>query len=299
MRAQPQPRYARLLAECSPWSLLAANPMMDDVRRNLVRLWLPAQNRQAPIAIGVTTLVIYLFFVGMVLRYASDIPPIVLMYVLLGLVHVVQPLLLHGVIAGEREKRSLDMLLVAPVTVPQIVIAKLLRSVGIFISAFVALTVPAIIVALVQLGRPGPSFGFGDQPPSPFLILVLSSVVIAGSAFLSAAITVLISSMCKSLSSALMTNIAVHFLLLVVYPVFTGIIYSIFVSVLWSGLEQASLWYSIISANPFVTLTYLASGKASDWLIMVLLVVGHLGFWVVLGLLCTFFAMIRLDRERS
>lgn len=274
--------------------------MMGEVRNSLKRLWGIGGGKSMPIAIGLTTLVTYLFFVGMVIRYANEVPPIVLLFVLLGVLMVIQPILLHGVIAGEREKRSLDMLLVAPVTTPQIVIAKLFRAFGIFATAFTALVVPTLIVLLVQsFARPG-QFGLDSNSLPNSVVFAFSIVIIVAAAYANAAITILISTLSKSLASSMMANVGVHFFVLVIVPGFLTILSSGLVVMLAVPSSQNYL-VPAIALNPFVTLAYLANAGSSPGaqFLPVYIAIIHSLIWTVVGFIALFAAMLRLEKERT
>lgn len=83
----------------------------------------------------------YVGIVMLVIDMKGDLPPIALIVFQTVLFCFFGPAMLHGSIAGERERRSWDLLLVAPISKAQIVAGK-------FMGAMVALGLGALAMAL-------------------------------------------------------------------------------------------------------------------------------------------------------
>lgn len=112
------------LHESTTETLITGNPMMAEVGRNLKKMAgynLPAPARKA----GLYTLgAIYAFCLVLIILYrGGPIADVAIYLQTLGFCLIV-PSVTHNAIVGERERRSWDMLLVAPVTPMQIVVAK-------------------------------------------------------------------------------------------------------------------------------------------------------------------------------
>ena len=104
--------------------LFSGNPMMAEVGRNLRKIsgfHLAAPARKAS---TISAGVIYTFFLILVAKFHGD--PLVDIVIILQTVAfcLIVPSITHNAIVGERERRSWDMLLVAPITPLQIVVAK-------------------------------------------------------------------------------------------------------------------------------------------------------------------------------
>ena len=89
-------------------------------------------------------LLCYIGLVMLVVNLRGDLPPVALIIFQTILFCFFGPAMLHGAIAGERERRSWDLLLVAPITKAQIVAGK-------FMGAMVALGIGAAAMALPTL----------------------------------------------------------------------------------------------------------------------------------------------------
>src|SRR5580700_7679125 len=106
----------------SAWTeLVAKNPMLIEVSRYRRKLF--SFSRSNPIGgmiVGVVA-VTYVGIVSMIVSFRADISPFVLIYIQTAIFLLIAPILLHSAVAGERERRSWDLLLAAPITKAQIV----------------------------------------------------------------------------------------------------------------------------------------------------------------------------------
>jgi ABC-type transport system involved in multi-copper enzyme maturation permease subunit len=187
----------------SLWShLVTENPMMIETKRfarkffgaNFLSNWIVV------LIIGSLLLTIY----GMI--YENELHYLGASSFALFLVTILVPILLHGAIAGERERRSWDMLLVAPVTKEQIVIGKFL-GVALGIGAIVATLAVAIFVS--------------DFPSGDRMLTGIIMVLIVGSfAYAVAGITMFVSSRSKRSMTALGVVYGCLFMLLLGIPMF-------------------------------------------------------------------------------
>jgi ABC-type Na+ efflux pump permease subunit len=102
--------------------LFLDNPMMVEIKRFLRRFLGPRPGAQQAVAIAL----IIIAYVGLLALFASvrEIQPETVIYVQLVLYCILLPAMLQGSVAGEREKRTWETLLAAPVTKAQIVVAK-------------------------------------------------------------------------------------------------------------------------------------------------------------------------------
>lgn len=128
--------------------LVTDNPMMAEISRFKSR-YLSVKGSSAAVNGGVGILIFcFVLFTVICVYYRGDIPPIPLLSLYLFFAVLVIPLILHGAIAGERERRSWDMLMVAPITPAQIVIGKFA---GAFVGMLVTLAIflfPIFILAV-------------------------------------------------------------------------------------------------------------------------------------------------------
>lgn len=163
---------------------------------------------------------VYAFLVGLIIRYPQSIEPIAMFYILLVLVVIIMPAMMHGAIAGDRERRSLDLLLTAPVTPGQIVIGKLARGFGILLAVWLAIGIPTIIIEIMQqLNKANyyyyDSFGIAGFVRAMLLILVTGVFI--------ATLSLWMSSRMKTNASALLATVGALFAFFVLVPIFAGV----------------------------------------------------------------------------
>ncbi len=180
--------------------LVTDNPMMIESKL-FVRKFFGAHAIANVLALGAITLLLGLL-IGMLYVYEVSYkgPAIGALVVLTILV----PILLHASNAGERERRSWEMLLVAPITNAQIVIGKFMGAVNAILIVVAAFSF-AIIVAF---------YPRDDRLlTAPIVILVILSYAIVLGAF-----TVLVSSWSKRSISAISIVYGSLFFLFLAFP---------------------------------------------------------------------------------
>jgi len=197
--------------------LIRNNPMMAEVRMANARFvggrgWSAGQIAAAAICV-----MLYLYFLVMVVQNSGSIEVSYLFLTMLVIMMVILPIALHGVIAGEREKRSLEMLLAAPVTSTQIAMAKLMRAALFVAVVTVAFLIPILTVLVVQSVK-GEINGFPNMGVA-FMAVGMSLVITFFAALTNAAISLAVSAAAKSTSAAMIANIGVHFFLLIFVPI--------------------------------------------------------------------------------
>jgi ABC-type transport system involved in multi-copper enzyme maturation permease subunit len=141
-------------------------------------------------------LVLYALFAISCVYYRGDFDPLMLLALMLILLFFAIPLMLHASISGERERRSWEMLLVAPITHAQIVVGKFMGAFAGMSTAFGLFLIPVLIDALFS-------------PDAKFVTLVLGCLVILAQGASLIAMTLLISSRVKRPLIALAVSIGV------------------------------------------------------------------------------------------
>lgn len=227
--------------------LFLHNPMFVEIQREKNKALAEHNWRGAQLAARILLLAIYLFLLILTLRYVEYVEPFVLMYVMLGLATILIPAGLHGAIAGEREKRALDLLLVAPVTPGQIVVGKFGKTFLSLLMLFIAVGVPALIIELVKQEDAYYAYETIEDGTGGYfraLLLVFVTAVAMG------AMTMWISSKTRSNSGAMLATVGALFVVLIVIPAMGGV-----VSTLSPETSQLMLY-----SNPFVLLYYAYTG---------------------------------------
>lgn len=185
--------------------------------------------------------------------YAAYLAWQFLLLPLLAIVILIPLAVLHSSIAGEREKRSIEVLLVAPLSSAQIVVAKLSKAV---LPVAVSIVTFVPIAAAIELGHIGKPFAF--QPPSAvpvWLTFTLSMLLVVSSAAFSAGVTMFVSSRSRTTAAALIGSLFVLLTWIVGSPILAGAV---------SGFSGTSGMDSVIMlANPFFTLGRLALDRSA------------------------------------
>jgi len=121
-------------------SLVIENPMLIEITRFRRKFFGAGSSAANSVLVALSGL-IFLGLMAVVWSNRDSANPIILVMLQTGIFTLLAPAMLHGSIAGEREKRSWDFLLVAPVTQAQIIFGK-------FMSAAMAIFACAALFAL-------------------------------------------------------------------------------------------------------------------------------------------------------
>lgn len=214
--------------------LIADNPMMIETKL-FMRKFFGAHAIANTLAIGAIAALLCLL-IG--LLYVYEIPytgPAIAALVVLTLAI---PVLLHGAIAGERERRSWEMLMVAPITNAQIVIGKFAG-----VAQAILVITGAFAVAILMAYYPRDD----RLATAPIVIGVALSF-----AFLVAGFTMLISSFSKRSITAISVVYGGMFFMLVVLPAL--------VAASSPRSDEAALYL-----NPFYVVTQINQERKPDY----------------------------------
>jgi len=138
------------------------NPIVLEFRRYVRKFFAPSSSNTVNLVTVILAWVFYGSIFMMAAKNASDVHPSVVFVVELVLMCIVVPAMTHGSIAGEREKRTWDLLLVAPITKAQIVVGKFIAALAVVLFV-VALGVPFLGLSFINkdwLGSATGGFGW-------------------------------------------------------------------------------------------------------------------------------------------
>jgi ABC-type transport system involved in multi-copper enzyme maturation permease subunit len=224
----------------SLWNdLIAHNPMLIEIQR-FRRKYFTFGGSATSSAILALALVCYVGLVMVVLSGKGEIPPIALVIFQTVVLTLLAPSMLYGAIAGERERRSWDLLLVAPISKAQIVAGKFLGAVAALGFASLLCLFPILMAAL--------TYRHTDWPD-----LFLSEVVSLSFALLVCALTLLLSARVRRAFMALGATLGTLAVILVVAPTL--------MVVLTGGREETT--ELLLLLHPFMTLTMIL-GHSQD-----------------------------------
>lgn len=224
--------------------LIVENPMLIEVtrfRRKFLSLNSPMNSLMLSMC-----LIGYLSLMAMMFRLDGDIPPLPIILFQLGVITLITPSLLHNAIAGERERRSWDFLLVAPLTKAQIVVGKFMGALAAQGFVTVLFLLPTIYAAITYRPPIGTSLQID--------ILVLAELISVSFGIFVAALAMLFSARSKRAFTALGTTLGVLSIGIVVGPMFVGILGA-------NGIESQML----LVFHPFVAIFSMQSFASADY----------------------------------
>ena len=132
--------------------LVLKNPMLIEIQRFRRRFLSFSGSNTMNSAVLALCLVCYAGLVLIVLQARGNISPLVIVMFQTGIFTIFAPGMLHGAIAGERERRSWDLLLVAPISKAQIVVGKFIGAMAALGIASVLFLFPILIAAVSYRG---------------------------------------------------------------------------------------------------------------------------------------------------
>lgn len=269
-----------------PWRhLVSDNPLME---RALRAFAIRKNFRNMPASTWIVfslVALIYVVLIGLGVRYADSVEPSLFLYLMLTVLILVGATVLHNALAGEREKRTLDLLLVAPVTAKQIVAAKLVK---VIVPTLVIVVICVIPTIVLQLVRQHLGVDYSTRTVSFWAALTMSVVITLSTVLMVTGSTLYISSLNRTTASALTATLGVLLFWFVIVPIFIGTI----------GVVSQDVSDALATYHPYVALTKAVGGDSNHWSVGLSFICSsllHLGVGVA-GLLLTTW---KLERERK
>ncbi|HEY3782419.1 MAG TPA: ABC transporter permease subunit [Fimbriimonadaceae bacterium] len=218
------------------------NPLLVEARRFWRKFVGASKSKTTNKALIFLLAVIYLSIVGIAFANMNSLTAEHITLFQSFLFCFIVPAVTFGAIAGERERRSWDMLMVAPISKTQIILGKFLSAISVVLAVAVGL-LPIVIIC---------SFGKENYAPHDQLWGVLASETASigfGIAF--AALGIFISSLMNRAFSAQATIYAILFVWMILWPMLVAIIPTL-------GNESNSGEY-LLWTHPFMTAFYVMS----------------------------------------
>ena len=198
--------------------LVTQNPMLIEIHRFRRRfLSFSGSSALNGIVLGLS-IVCYLGLLMLVFSARGAIPPVALVMVQTFIFVLATPSMLYGAIAGEREKRTWDLLLVAPITQGQIVIGKFIGALFALGVGFALFLFPILVTAVeYEMG-----YGSGTRGTN-WWDLFLSELVSFSFIILVATTTLFFSARTRRGFMALGTVLAALAVFLLVIPILSTV----------------------------------------------------------------------------
>jgi ABC-type transport system involved in multi-copper enzyme maturation permease subunit len=202
-------------------TLFTENPMMVEITR-FRRKFLGARGGSLNSVIFAMCAIIYVGIVALVWNYRDAADPLILVFLQTGILTLLAPALLHGAIAGERERRSWDFLLVAPVSHAQIVCGKFMGAAAALLACSAVFLLPiAIGVVFYEPSSWAYNSGF-ERRGSNVWPLIQAELLSVTWGLLVCAMTIFFSARCRRGFIALGTSLAFLVVGLIVWPILIG-----------------------------------------------------------------------------
>lgn len=187
-------------------SLVAENPMLIEVRRYRRRMLGSGRSTGLNVAFLTLGAVCYVGLLMIVGSANGSIPAGVVVIIQTGVFTLAAPAVLNNAIAGEREKRTWDLLLVAPVSKAQIMMGKFAGAMTNLMLGAALFLLPMFICAV-------------SYQRTDYGLLALSELDSLSFAVFACALTLLFSARCRRGFTALGMSLGMLLLGLVVYPI--------------------------------------------------------------------------------
>lgn len=202
--------------------LFIDNPMLIEVKRFNRKFLGASKSRGLNTATQVFAVLLYLLLLGVTIQFRQMFQPSWIIQLQTFLLCFVMISLMHGSIAAEREKRTWDVLMTAPVSAAQVVVGKFMLGVlGALVLAGFFL-IPVLVVLHPGMSLDASSGVVGES----VLQMIIAEVISLSFAFCLAAVTLYISSKVKRAFGAQALMYGLLLIALVVYPMFMGMIFS-------------------------------------------------------------------------
>ncbi|MCW5937768.1 MAG: ABC transporter permease subunit [Fimbriimonadaceae bacterium] len=201
--------------------LFLDNPAMVEAKRPVLQFLRPGK-WSAPYILAIVFVgVAYGALLASAITYLPSFDPAIILVVVPVAAAVGVSVTLHGVLAGEREKRSLETLLAAPVSAAQLVAAKACRAVPPVVLLVLLLPVPALVLAVAKSQS-----GYTVFEGTPSILVFLGTLLIlVATAFMTAGLTMLVSAHTKTTANALLGTLAALFIAYAIVPMtLTGMV---------------------------------------------------------------------------
>jgi len=219
--------------------LLRGNPIMLDYRRVIRRLFGVGKAGKINLAVSTIIALIYGLMLLLAITNHESVDPRSYVLMLGVIFALVIPAASHAAIAGERERRSWDFLLVAPISNAQIIAGKFMSGVGIVL-LLTTLIVPLILIASAS------------YTGSVLVTIGMLIMMVCFGIFLNA-VSIYISSRSRRAFSANLTIYALQFVTMIVLPIIITILSN----------SQADTWAFFL--HPFVVGMALSQEASSSY----------------------------------
>jgi len=199
--------------------VLIDNPVLSETWRPFHRARRGKNWKANSIVTGLLVACVYGALLAGGLQIVDTLEAGVFLMILVVLTPLFVATVLYPSLAAEREKKTIDLLLVAPITPGQIVTAKLARALWPLVGLEITLILPALVFGLVRITRGLPPGNADANFFGGMAVIVLVTIAVA---WFVAGMTLFLSSVNRTTSGALTAVIGGLFVVYGVFPVFAA-----------------------------------------------------------------------------
>ena len=249
-------------------SLIVANPMLAEISRFRKR-FLTFRGGSTAINGGLgVILALFAFFCIFCCYTRGDMQPTPLLFIYLVAEMFAIPFLLHGTIASERERRSWDMLMVAPISHAQIIAGKFIAAVLGILLTFGIFLIPVGISEIFYEG-------------THWTKLLLGIIVVASQACVISALTILISARVKRPMIALAVSLGAVLIIQFIAPSFVALADSFTGRFINESISPFSILAKLSVDRPYDSINSYSSEYASTLATLTFSTLTHLAMNLV------------------
>lgn len=222
--------------------LVSENPMTIEVKRFRRRFFEGSRSKGLNTTILVLALLAYASLLVVVSNMAGSMPPSYIIFVQTGALVLIAPTLMFSAVSGEREKRTWDLLLAAPISHAQIIVGKFIAGLSGLGALFVLFLIPTLFTSLMFDHDTRLDMMTGGKAAAP---VMSNSLAFFNEEFVSVTFAILV--LAASLLFSARCRRSLMSLSVVLVSLFVGLL-------AWPALAFSFDNYS--AANPFLDLTW-------------------------------------------
>jgi ABC-type transport system involved in multi-copper enzyme maturation permease subunit len=191
--------------------LFLQNPMLIEVKRFWRKFFGVSKTNTGNFVVAMIVALAYVLLLVLAVKFRSGPDAGQFLSIETFLFCLIVPSMVHGAIAGERERRTWDLLAVAPISKAQIVIGKFMSAAISILIIAILLLIPALIMDNRDLTKRGGSIFAGQ-------------VIALGYAYMLAGLSMLISSFSKRSFSAQAGIYGLQVFGLIIWPILAAVL---------------------------------------------------------------------------
>jgi len=260
------------------------NPMKVEIMRALRKFGTLNRNNSTNVVMVALVAVIYLIIVASNFVFRAVVPAFVPLYLALILVTLTGPIGNYQSIAGEREKRTWELLVVSPVTKAQIVIGKWMGAILLCLLWVVLSWLPVLVLSIPD---PAGSYSGREEMNVGLVDFLQAQAILITFALFTTSLTIFFSARSQRSLNALGLSLTILFVILILVPVVASAL---------SLTPDSGVRDVITISNPFMMIWSVVGPFGHSRFEISWAVCLHCGVYLALALGLMFLAISGLNR---